>query len=75
MRDQLTVIPLLEKKLQEQEKVLSSASDNIITLSRALRDIHKTSKNEVEDSVTSLVRVSGTFICVIEKFSEDQAHP
>ena len=75
MRDQLTVIPRLEKKLEEQDKLLSSASDNIVTLSRALRDIHKTLKNEVEDFATSLVLVVGTFICVIEKISEEQAHP
>ena len=50
MREQLTVIPQLNKKLEEQDKLLSSASDNIITLSRALSDIHKTIKDEVDCS-------------------------
>ena len=41
MRGQLTVIPQLEKKLEAQEKLLSSISETIITLSRALRKVQK----------------------------------
>ena len=75
MRDQLMIIPQLEKKLQEQEKRLSSGGDNIITLSRALRDIAKTYKDEVEDSATSLVLVISTFTCSIENFTDDKSQP
>ena len=36
LREQLNIIPRLEKKLEEQQKLLSSTSDSMVTLSRAL---------------------------------------
>ena len=50
MREQLAVLPRLEKKLKEQEKILSKTSDTIIALSRALRDIHDTADTLVNHS-------------------------
>ena len=38
VREQLNIIPRLEKKLEEQQKLLTSTGDTIITLSRALSD-------------------------------------
>ena len=42
VREQLKVIPRLEKKLEEQKKGLSSTDDNLITLSTALADTRQT---------------------------------
>ena len=43
MREQLNIIPRLKKKLEEQEKLLSSTSETIITLSKALTEQRESS--------------------------------
>ncbi len=49
MREQLTAIPRLEKKLEGLEKVLSWTNDTISTLSRALqlKNVSETIQYEV----------------------------
>ena len=41
VREKLNNIPRLEKKLEEQQRRLTSTSDTIITLSKALSDTRK----------------------------------
>ena len=38
MREQLDLIPRLEKRLEEQEKLLEKSNQNVLTLSKALVD-------------------------------------
>ena len=58
MREQLSLVPRLEKKLKEQEKLLSSTSDTIITLSRALRQFHATKDSQVQCLFQRLIECS-----------------
>lgn len=52
LSEQLTVLPQLKKRLKEQENLLASTSDTIMTLSRALKKlqdhVHKASGEESE---------------------------